>query len=431
MSNLRAIGSLALLDLRLWLKSPAAVVSALLPPLGMALLLAVLAMSVTEQPVALVVQAHGPYATRMEKLIRKDEEAYMLRATDAATAEHLLETQEVAAIITIPADFDRKAANHDATVHLKLYNADIDFADDIRRAVDRSVGEFDAPSLGPKEETEAGEEKPGEAAKEGGVSAGESAPGEGGAQGAKEKTEAELEHDEEEAEKDTGPYALYVDPAANPYHIVIEEQDLRVTQVDFLHYQLIPVLVLLILNVGMTGTALLCAGDGERGTARLLVLAPVSAWALVVGRLLGGLIASLLVLIPAVGLCMAAHIITIPAGHGWALTALFFVIALAAAGLGAALGTMVRGSRNVAMAASVLATYLFLMGGGFTTIAFLPAWLRTVSAFDPMRYAIDGVREALFYPALTGFSTNLAVLTGTAVASVLIGAVLVVRSWRR
>lgn len=421
MKDLGAIRALALLDLRLWLKSPAAIVSALLPPLGMALLLAVLSLSVTEQPVALVVEAHGPYATRMEQLIRADEEAYMLLAVDAARAAHLLETQEVAAVITIPEDFDRKAANHAATLKLKLNNVDIDFADDIRRAVERSAGQFDSPGLGPSEK--------GEESKEGAAQSGSPTAGEGKAEAGAPKTEPE--HDEDADEKPSGPYAFYVDPAANPYHIAIEEHDLRVTQVDFLHYQLVPVLVLLILNVGMTGTALLCAGDGERGTARMLVVAPVSAWALVVGRLLGGLLASLLVLIPTLGICLATHTVVIPAGHTLALAALFLVIALCAAGLGAALGTVVRGSRNVAMASSVLATYLFLMGGGFTTIAFLPAWLRAVSAFDPMRYAIDGLREALFYPSLTGFSTNLVVLAGTAVGSVLLGAALVVRSWRR
>jgi ABC-2 type transport system permease protein len=191
------------------------------------------------------------------------------------------------------------------------------------------------------------------------------------------------------------------------------------------------VLVLLVLNVGMTGTALHCASDAELGTARLLVLAPVSPWALVTGRLFGGMLASLAIFIPVIGISMAIQVLTVPANHWPALIALFLAIALCASGLGAALGTVLRGGRNVAMASTILVTYLFLMGGGFTTIAFLPRWLRVLSAFDPMRYAIDGLREALFYPNLTGFTTNLAVLTGTAAASVLLGVVMVVRSWKR
>lgn len=67
------------------------------------------------------------------------------------------------------------------------------------------------------------------------------------------------------------------------------------------------------------------------------------------------------------------------------------------------------------------------LGGGFTTIAFLPAWLRLVSAFNPARYAIDGLRQTLFYRDLTGFGVDLAVLTGAAFVAAALGAVAVRR----
>ena len=98
--------------------------------------------------------------------------------------------------------------------------------------------------------------------------------------------------------------------------------------------------------------------------------------------------------------------------------------------MGTALGSVLRGTKNIGMAASLLATYLFFLGGGFTTIAFLPAWLRNISTFNPIRYAIDGMRQALFYPNLSGFSRDLAVLLGAAALSVLIGSTLVHRSGR-
>lgn len=44
------------------------------------------------------------------------------------------------------------------------------------------------------------------------------------------------------------------------------------------------------------------------------------------------------------------------------------------------------------MAASVICTYLFFLGGGFTTIQFLPTWLRRTTTLVPTRYAIDGLR---------------------------------------
>ncbi len=375
---LRGIWSLACLDLLLWRRMPLAIASALIPPLGMAALLIVLSLTVTQEPVALVIQSHGPFALQMAELIESDTDSYRLSVTSMPEATHLLHNQEVAAIITIPPDFDQQATAHAATLQLTLNNVDIDFADDIRRSVERSVGQFDAPQLGLEEET--------------------------------------------------GVHTSAAN-APNPYHIAIAEHDLRKTNVDFLDYQVLPVLVLLVLSTGLMGTALLCAQEVERGTARHLALAPLPAWILVAGRLLGGLLISLVVLLPAVGICILTGVISPPANHWTALVALFVTTAISAAGMGAILGTVLRGTRNIAMAASILATYLFFLGGGFTTIAFLPQWLRDISIFNPMRYAIDGMRQALFYPDLSGVSTDLAVLSGMAILAILVGSLVVHRSW--
>lgn len=378
---MRGIWTIARLDLLLWVRTPIALASAIIPPLGMALLLFVLALSVGQQPVALVMQEQGPYAQRIESLIYYDTEAYALTETDAQTANRMLRDQEVAAIIVIPQNFDALINNnHQASLLLILNNIDIDFADDIRRSVERSVGVFDAPQL-------------------------------------------------DLANLDSyGPHVPQ--PVLNsPYHIAVTEQNLRQTGVDFLHYQILPALILLVLSVGLIGTALLCAQDVERGTAQYLALVPQADWSLVVGRLLGGLIASLIVLIPALVLCILTGIISPPADHWPALIALFVATGLCASGMGATLGALLRDARTVTMAASTLATYLFFLGGGFTTIAFLPAWLQDISTFVPIRYAIDGMRQALFYPNLDGVSTDLAVLLMTALISIAIGSIAVRRSW--
>jgi ABC-2 type transport system permease protein len=380
MTTLQGMWSLAWLDLLLWYRRPLAIISALVPPLGMAVMLIVLSLTVTQEPVALVIQSQGAYAKRMTEIIEADTDAYSLSVTDMEQARRLLHDQEIAAIIVIPSDFDQKALTHNARLQLILNNVDIDFSDDIRRSVERSVGQFDAPALALEDE-----------------------------------------------EGSTSSSNLQNTP--NPYHIGIDEQDLRETNVDFLSYQVLPVFVLLVLNTELMGTALLCAQDVERGTGRHLALAPVSSWILVTGRLLGGLIASLVALIPAIVICLLAGFITPPADHWPSLAALFVATAISATGMGTIVGTLVRGTRNIVMASSVLATYLFFLGGGFTTIAFLPQWLRDISAFNPIRYSIDGMRQALFYPDLTGFSTDMAVLMGTALLTVVVGSIVVRRSW--
>ena len=120
---------------------------ALIPPIAMTLVLVTLSMSVTQQPVALVVQGNGTASMHMAQIIRADTEAYDLTVTNATTANSMLENEQVAAVITIPSTFDQQVANGTGKVLLKINNVDFDFSDDIRRSVDRSVVEFDAPSL--------------------------------------------------------------------------------------------------------------------------------------------------------------------------------------------------------------------------------------------------------------------------------------------
>jgi ABC-type multidrug transport system permease subunit len=79
------------------------------------------------------------------------------------------------------------------------------------------------------------------------------------------------------------------------------------------------------------------------------------------------------------------------------------------------------------MAAVAASTYLFFLGGGFTVIAFLPQWLQTVSIVDPARYAIDGLRQLLFYANPENVTADLAILALAAALVMTSGSLLVAR----
>lgn len=399
---MKAIWSIAALDLKRWRRTPIAIASALVPPVTMALFLVVLSIAVTQQPVALVLNGHGQNAEQMTQVIKSDDDAYLLTITDEKNALRMLHEQLVAAVIVVPEDFDAMIARKKvATVKLLLNNVDIDFADDIRRSVDRSVYRFDLDKDKPPTAEELA---------------------------AARQPEKAIENPADEAKEN----ALFMRAARadNPYLIKIEEEDLRKTNVHWLDYQVVPVLVLLVLNVGLVGTALLSAQDIENRTATLLLVSPQAAPSLVLGRLLGGFIASMLALVPALALCALCGTIAPPADHWPALIAIFAATAMFAAGLGAAIGATMRGTRNIALSACVLATYMFLLGGGFTTIAFLPDWLRQLSSLVPARYAIDGMRQALFYNTLDGIPGDLTVLCLAALISCLLGSFFVRRAWQ-
>jgi len=403
---IRAIWGMARNDLAVWFRSPAAIAAALLPALGMGVLVAVLTNSVGQQPVALVVQAEGPLAARMAKIIKGDGDAYLLSEMTAPEAEAAIGDQRVAAIIVIPANFDEGVRAQNASVDLYLNNIDIDLADDIRRSVTRSVAEFDAPQLGLLGELH-------------GPSDGALLP--------------------------------------NAYRIAVAEHDTRDTNVSFLQYQVIPIIVLIVISIGLLGTSLLTVRDFERGTAKLLVLSPVGRLPLVVGRLLGGTLITALLVTPLVALGFVTHrlpwcgegvelsplasmLVSGPCGwnlpvptwsHGLALVALLVTVTLMTVGLGTLLGVALRDARLVTMAGLNASAYLFFLGGGFTTVAFLPHWIQVASRFVPTSYAIEGLRQALFYPVLTNIGHDLLVLSGCAVLSMALAAMMLTRAWRR
>ena len=191
------------LDLARWRRAHTMLAAALIPPLAMGLFLWVLTLSVGRQPVALVVEDHGPQGAIMANILLSDTDAYnLIESKTLAGAEEMLASQQVASVIVIPPTFDADVAKGTATVDFTLNNVDIDFGDDVRRAVARSVAQFDAPYLGF-----------------------------GG-----ERLQAGLQG-----------------VVPNPYRIAIAELTLRQTNVGFLAYMLAPVILLVVLSVGTLG----------------------------------------------------------------------------------------------------------------------------------------------------------------------------------
>lgn len=377
---MRAIWAISTLDLVVWLRSRWVVAASLLPPLGMAVLVGLLTVSVGQQPVALVVEGKGPLATRLAQLYQADEDAYLLSVLDRRTAEQALREQKVAGVILIPADFDQRARTGEASVVLELNNVNIDIADDLRRSTARSVAELDAPQLGLLGELH-------------------------------------------------GPTEGILLPS--PYRIAIAERDLRATNVEFLQYQVVPILIMVVIGVGTLSSAMLAARERERGTTRLLVMAPPRRGALVAGKLLGAFLATAAVLGPLLIVGTAAGVLSPPLSHWPALLALLAATSIMASGLGLLIGIAARRPRVVMMLSLNTAIVLFFLGGGFTTVAFMPEWLQTLSRAVPTSYAIEALRQALFYPDLVGFGRDLAAICAFAAAAAGLGTMALARSLGR
>src|SRR6516225_6728466 len=129
-------------DTRVMLRQPANIAATLVPPIAFLLVNALGAAAVGRNPVALVTLDHGVKGQQMAQIIHS---ADVFRITDATPtqAKVLLNNIDVAAIITIPADFTQRVNAHEnAPVNVLVNNLNLDFTNDIRRAVPDAITQY-------------------------------------------------------------------------------------------------------------------------------------------------------------------------------------------------------------------------------------------------------------------------------------------------
>jgi ABC-type polysaccharide/polyol phosphate export permease len=111
-----------------------------------------------------------------------------------------------------------------------------------------------------------------------------------------------------------------------------------------------------------------------------------------------------------------------PAGWYWLpALAVIGLIALAAAGVGAALGATFRRFAPVSAAGINVAIYLFFLSGGISVAAFLPGWIQTIAHFTPTFYGVDALEAAIFYQSTDNLGRDVAVLVLTAAGGLALG----------
>ncbi len=142
MQDLFAVWAIAHKDMRVWARQPTAVAATLLPALVLILVLYIGASAVGRNPVALVAQGSGPHTHELSSIL-EDSNAFVVHMMSADEAARALEQLQVAAIITIPADFDAKYdARQPDAVEIRVNNLNLDFTNDLRRSLPAAITEF-------------------------------------------------------------------------------------------------------------------------------------------------------------------------------------------------------------------------------------------------------------------------------------------------
>ena len=168
--------------------------------------------------------------------------------------------------------------------------------------------------------------------------------------------------------------------------------------------------------------------DKEFGIIKELLIAPVSRVSLVLGKLMGGMITSLLrAILITILFCVILEL------HVGILDFLgvLLVISLIAIGFGGfaiAIATKMESLEGFGLIVELVVMPIFFLSGAFFPITRLPGWLSTVVLLNPLTYGVDGLRLLMLGTSSFSMLHNLAVLIGFDVAVVLLAAYFFERS---
>jgi ABC-2 type transport system permease protein len=358
-------------DIGVWLRQPTAITATILPAIAFMIILYFGAQAVGRNPIALVVQDNGPHAQEFVNIL-SNSDAFMvsLVTSKQEEAEQALKLIQVAAVITIPSNFDIAFNAHQSdpvTIHIN--NLNLDFTNDLRRSLPAAISEFYSGTQG---------------------------------------------HNSNNNDNDNN--------VNNPIKIHVKETDLRKQDVDLLRFEIVPNLVLLLTTAGVVNAGLATAREWEDSTVKELLLAPISRSSIIAGKLIGGWLTTLLVAAVVLVIGVVTGYLR-PVGLLYWLTTIMIImlIALASVGIGVAIGSAARRFQRVTAVGVPLSIDLFFLSGGITVAAFLPSWLQTVAHFIPTFYGTHALQTSIFYSSTEGLAQDILVLVGTAFATIAIG----------
>ncbi|MBI3506857.1 MAG: ABC transporter permease [Proteobacteria bacterium] len=161
--------------------------------------------------------------------------------------------------------------------------------------------------------------------------------------------------------------------------------------------------------------------DRQFGFLKETLVAPVSRLTIVTGRTLGGATAATLQGVILFAACLVlgfrpADLRLLPAALG-----IMFLIAIAAAALGTAIGSSLEDMQAFPLIMNFVVMPLFFFSGAVFPVRDLPTPLRIASQLNPLTYGVDALRGVLSHASVFGVWTDVGVLCAAAAVFLAVG----------
>lgn len=145
--NLRVVRAVAAADIRLTLREPLFAVAGVVIPINFLLLFLLFAISGGQAPIAVVMNDGGPLAEQFVQAMNNSQ-SFVIHRASSADAEREIREGTVVAVVTVPQDFDAAVRNMTRVdIPVEVNNLNVDFTNDIRRAVPLSITSFYADAF--------------------------------------------------------------------------------------------------------------------------------------------------------------------------------------------------------------------------------------------------------------------------------------------
>ncbi len=176
---------------------------------------------------------------------------------------------------------------------------------------------------------------------------------------------------------------------------------------------LVPGLLGLTLLFGTSSMeAIVIVFERRIGSLERLVLAPIRLPALLLGKLLGGMVFGLTVTAAVLAIALPVFAIRV---SSWPLLVLGLVLSSAAfSALGAFVSVAVREIFEAQTLANFLRFPMIFLGGVFVPVASLPLWLQVLARLLPLTYSVEVLQAALGSQGVSLVAVDLIVLAGYA-----------------